>query len=92
MREVFDEPPVEISKTEERLYFSFIGWFQPVCHTCYFHRVHLDLVFGDNQSEVLYPGLLKLTLFGLKIQLVFRQSPEYPVGDPPMFIQVLCED
>ena len=31
--EVFDEPPVEISETEEGLHFSFIGQFRPVCHS-----------------------------------------------------------
>jgi len=68
--EVFDEPPVEISETEEGLHFLFIGRFRPVCHSHHFYWVHLDSVFGDDQSEVLYLGLL--ALFGPKVQLVFR--------------------
>jgi len=65
--EVFNEPPVEISETKEGLHFSFIGWFQPVRHTCHFYQVHLDSVLRDNQSKVLYPGLFKLALLGPEV-------------------------
>ena len=90
--EVLDEPPVEISETKEGLHFSFTGRFWPVRHTRYFHRVHLNSVFRDNQSQVLNPGLFKLAFLGPEVQLVLHQPSEYQMGDLSVFFQVFREN
>lgn len=80
---------VEISKSEEGLYFPFIR--RASC-SCYFYQIHFNLVLQDNQPQVLDPSFLKLAFFGPEVQLVFRQSSEYLVGDLSVFIQVFRKD
>jgi hypothetical protein len=48
--EVFYEPTVKVSETEERLYFLLITGFRPVCYTRYFYRIHLYPIFRDDES------------------------------------------
>jgi len=69
--EVSDEPLVEVSKAKERLYLPLICQFGPFCHSCDFYRVHLYMVFGYDQAQVLDPGSLKLAFFRSEEQFMF---------------------
>ena len=40
MWEVLDEPPVEVNKPKEGLYFLLVVWGGPFCHSHNFYRVH----------------------------------------------------
>ena len=66
MREVLDESPVEVNKPKEGLYFLLVVWDGPFHHSCNFYQVHFNRVVGDDHPEVLYLGLLKLTLVRLQ--------------------------
>ena len=44
IREVLDEPMVEIHKAQEGLNFLLVGWCRPLLYTSNLNRVHRDMV------------------------------------------------
>src|SRR5271156_1409451 len=66
VREVLNEPPVEVGKAKKRLYFLLAAWDRPFGDSGHFNRVHADRVVGYNDSKILHLCPLKLTLLRLK--------------------------
>ena len=66
VREILDEPSVEIYKSDKGLDFPFVPRLQPLRNSRHFYRVHLYRSLQDNYSEILYLSTLKLTLLWLE--------------------------
>jgi len=60
--EVPDEATVEVDEAYESLYVSPVLWGGLIVDSSNLNRVHLDLVLRDDQSEVLNPLPIELTL------------------------------
>jgi hypothetical protein len=90
MREVGDEPAVEIGEAHEGLHLLGCG-HQPLCDSHDLDRVHLNTVVGDDDAEVLDTHLLKLALVMSQVELVFTHAfHDYP-ADAAMFFQGVHE-
>ena len=92
MREVLDESLVEVNKPKEGLYFLLVVRDRPFCHSRNFYWVHFNRVVRDDHPEVLYLGLLKLTLVRLQEQLVFLKQFQDSSCDLPMLFKGLHEN
>ena len=70
MREVPDEPPVEVGEPKKGLQLLLGRRDQPLCDASNFGWVHLDRIVRDDHSEVLHPGPFKLAIVRLQVELV----------------------
>ncbi|KAG5349840.1 hypothetical protein C0989_001641 [Termitomyces sp. Mn162] len=87
VQEVLDESLVEVCKTKECLHLLLVLGLQPLCHTCYLHWVHLCSSMQDDQAKVFNPGLFKLTLLQLEVELVLAEAFQDKASDPTVFLQ-----
>jgi len=62
VREVFNEPPVEVSKAKKRLYFLFAAWDGPFRDSGHFNGVHAYRVVGYDDSKIFHLCPFELTL------------------------------
>src|SRR5580693_131548 len=62
MRSVGDEPAVEIGEAHEGLHLFLGRGHRPLRDSRDLDRIHFDTVMGDDDTEVLDTGLLKLAL------------------------------
>jgi len=60
--EIPDEAMVEVNEAYESLHVSLVLRGEPIMDSSDFHRVHLDLVFWDDQFKVLNLLSIELTL------------------------------
>jgi hypothetical protein len=74
MREVLNEPTVEVGETKEALDFLFIGRSRPFCYSGNLGWVHLYGVVRHNHPEVFNLGFLKLALVRFQEELVLFQK------------------
>ena len=70
MREVLDEPSVEISKTNEGLHLFSVSWLRPLCHSANLDWVHLCFAFQDDEAEVFNLCAFKLALLWSEVKLM----------------------
>ena len=92
MGEVLNKPPVEISKSDELLYFPFRLRSWPLCYPIDFYRVHFHLSFRDDESEIFNPGAFELALVRSEVEFVFPEDVEDFSEYLAMFCKVLSED
>src|ERR1700675_2256985 len=74
VREVFDEPSVEVGESEERLHFFHLGRDRPISNSFYLHWVHRNMVFRDDEPQVLDYQPFKFTFFSLQKQVMFPKK------------------
>ena len=60
--EISDEATVEVNEAYESLHVSPVLQGGPIVDSGNFNKVHLNLVLWDDQSEVLNPLSMELTL------------------------------
>jgi hypothetical protein len=92
MREALDEPPVEVDEAEEGLDLFLACRCRPIGDSCYLDRVHLYRILGNDQAQVFYFGLLKLTLRRLQEKLVLPENLQDSPSDLPVLLKGLGED
>src|ERR1700742_2030418 len=90
--ESLDEPSIEVHKAQERLKFLDTSWHWPVAHSINFYRVHLDLVFRENESQKLYLLHFEKTLFWFQVEVVVLQYLEDSLHCQSMLFQGFGED
>ena len=61
VREILDEPSVEIYKSNKGLDFPFVLRLQQLQNCGHLYQIHLYHSLQDDYSEILYPSMLKLT-------------------------------
>ena len=66
VREILDEPLVEIHKSDKGLDFPFVARLRPLQNSGHFYQVHLYCSLQDNYSEILYMSTLELALLWLE--------------------------
>ena len=66
VREIFDEPSVEIYKSNNGLDFPFVLGLRPLRNSGHFYRIHLHHPLQDDYSEILYPSTLEFTSLQLE--------------------------
>ena len=86
MREVSNEPIVEVGEADEILDFLLAGWGQPFRHSSNLGWVHLYQVVKHNHTKVLYPGLLNFTFIRFQEELVLLQECQDLAGDLPVLL------
>jgi len=87
-----DEATVEIDEAYESLHVSLVLWDGPIVDSSNLNRVYLDLVLRDDQSKVLNPFPMELTLLWAEEQLVFHQYFQDPPDRLFMFLLHPCKD
>ena len=92
MGELRNKTSVKVDKADEGLDFLFALWDWPFRNSCDLHRIHLNVVIGDDDSKVFNPGFLKLTFLFPKLEFVRPQTFHDHPGDTLMFRQILGED
>jgi hypothetical protein len=70
MEEPRDKLTVEVYETDEGLHLLLVSCSGPVCYTSDLDRIYFNLIMQDNNPQILNSSLLKVTLLGLKIELV----------------------
>ena len=68
--ETSDELPVEVSEPQKGLDLFLVLGYLPICYTSHLHWVYLCCSMQDDESEVFYLGLFKLTLLRFEMELV----------------------
>ena len=91
MGEVFDEPSVKVDKPNKGLNLLLVPPCSPFCYTRNLDWIHLHPAFQHNNSEVLYPLLLKLGFLQFEVQLVFQEMLQHSLHDVLMLRQCLSE-
>jgi hypothetical protein len=71
VREVLDEPSIEVGKTQERLDFFPIGGGGPLSNSSNFDRIHLDSVLSNDKPKVLNACFLKLAFLQAEAETMF---------------------
>ena len=71
-RQVLDELPVEVSELQEGLNLLVLRCW-PICHSSQLHWVHLHCSIQDDEPKVFHPGLFKLALLRLEIELMLAE-------------------
>ena len=66
VREILDEPSVEIYESNKGLDFPFVLRLWPLQNSGHFYWIHLYHSLQDNYSEILYPSTLELALLWLE--------------------------
>ncbi len=61
LREVVDEPSVEVHKPYEGLDILWLCWLRPVCDSLDFNRVHCYMILQDDKIKVIHLLTFKLT-------------------------------
>ena len=89
--EVFDEPLVKVDEPNKGLNLFLVLWYWSFCYTRNLDCIHLHLAFQYNNSEVLYPLLLKLAFLWFEVQLVFPEMLQHSLHNVPMLQQCLSE-
>ena len=77
VRELGDEPAVDINEAHEGLHLFLVRGRWPICYACDFDGVHLDMIERDDDSEIFDPLLLELALLHAKVELVLVEEFEY---------------
>jgi hypothetical protein len=85
--EVFNEVLIEVSKTNEALYFFEAFGNRPVDNSFDLDWVHRDSAMTNNQTKIIYLGLFKLALFGTQIEIVCLKVMEDFVNNLTMFFE-----
>jgi hypothetical protein len=85
--EVFNKTSVEISEPDEASNFFELHRWCPILDGLYFNWVHGNFAGADDQSEVVNVRLLKLTLLGSEVKIVFFKMSKNFVDDLPMFLE-----
>ena len=75
--EVFDEPTVIASRTEERTHVSSLGWCGPLLDGLHLALHHSDTVTTDDVTKELDLSLEQLTLGLLGVKLLATEDVEY---------------
>jgi hypothetical protein len=70
MQKPFDEAPLKVHEPQERLYLLLRSWSRPFCHSRYLDRVHANLPFRNDESEVLDHCLFEFAFVVLQEELV----------------------
>ncbi|KIM34746.1 hypothetical protein M413DRAFT_436308, partial [Hebeloma cylindrosporum] len=87
IREVLDEPTVEVRKAQEGLNLLLVGRCRPLLNASDLNQVHRDAILRDDNAEVLDGGFLELALLWFKVQLVLPHQLQYPPFDCLVFLQ-----
>ena len=66
VREILDEPSVEIYKSNKELDFPFVPRLRPLQNSGHFYQIHLHRSLRDDYSEILYLSTLEFTLLQLE--------------------------
>ncbi len=80
-----DELPIEVHKAKEGLDLLYLCQGRPFCDSTDLHQIHGNVVFQDDQSEVLNLLLLKLTFLWLEEQPPLSEGSKDLVDDPLVF-------
>ncbi len=87
LREVPDEPSVEVHEPYEGLDILYSHWLWPVCDSLDLNRVHCYMVFGDDESKVVHLSMFEFAFLWLEEQLIGMEGLEYLLGGPLMFCE-----
>ena len=90
--EVLDRSVVEICKFLELLDIRHIEGSRPLLNTLYFYRIHLNMVVGHQDTQILNFRDFKLAFLGSKIEIVFFQTAKNLVDDTTMLREVTASD
>ena len=71
---VRNEASVEIGETEERANIFHLGWSGPICDSVKFNRVHGQLTWFNDRTEVFDLVSGKLALFEFQMKVKFDHS------------------
>ena len=85
IREVTDEPPVEVHEPYEGLdilHFHWPPW--PISDPLDLDGVHHYMVLGDDKPEVVHLSTFEFAFLQSEKQLVGTEGLEYLLGDSPM--------
>ena len=66
LREVVDEPSVEVHEPYEGLDILYLHWLGPVCDSLDLNRVHFYMVFQDDKPKVIHLSMFELTFLQLE--------------------------
>jgi hypothetical protein len=84
VRKTFDETVIEVSEAQEGLHFLLCHWDWPLRRSCYLDWVHPNLIFGNNQAEVLNCGFFEFALVMPKEEFVLAKSLKHNLRDSSM--------
>src|ERR1700746_112917 len=84
LREIPNEPSVEIQESNKGLDVLHLRWLWPVCDSLDLNRVHRYAVLGDDESEVIHLSTRELAFLWSEEKLVGAEGLEYSSGDSPM--------
>ena len=84
LREVPDEPSVEVHKSYEGLDIFHFCWLWPVHDSLDLNGVHCYMVFGDDKPKVVHLSTFKFAFFQSEEQLEGMEGLEYLSGDSLM--------
>ena len=92
MREVGDEPAVEVGEAHEGLHLLLGHGYWPLHDSSNLDRVHLNMILGDDDAEVHNMCLLKIAFVMLQIEFVLAQALHDYLAGAVMFFQGISED
>src|SRR6266508_1202715 len=87
-QKVLNKPPIEVGEAQEGLYLLLVCRSRPFGNASNLDWIHCNGVMGDDHSEILDCGLLKLALVRAEVELVLLQKLQNAAGDLPMLISV----
>lgn len=83
---------VKVNKTKEDLNITLKLLNKPLTGSRNLYQVHLNFVFRNNQSKILYPLLLKLIFLWVEKEFVLSQDLQDSLYYSFMLLQDLDED
>ena len=84
LREIPNEPLVEIHESNKGLDILHFHWLWPVSDSLDFDGVHCYMVLGDDEPEVVHLSTFELAFLRSEKQLIGTKGLEYLPGDSPM--------